>query len=193
MPSPLLKILPPGPSFIINQLLSRLFVSFAASVYLACVGNDVLGLKVPVWVVVSCSILALPCILLSHARYQYWRDGRKAASLGARLIPTIPARLPEGIDLIATWMEAFRTGYIGGQVYPYLIPRGLLELSQAMRSSIGWLRVARRSICALYARPVYAPAPMYSSSSKWLNTVSDRDHRTTIRKGSLDMILALPH
>jgi len=113
MPSPTLK-LPPGPSFILRQLLSWEFASYAASVYLACVGNEALGLNVPLWIVVSCSILALPGILIAHAQYQYWRDGKKAAFLGARLAPTVPMRLPGGIDLIITWMEAIRTGYIGG-------------------------------------------------------------------------------
>ena len=112
MPSPSLK-LPPGPSFILRQLFSWEFASYAASVHLVCIGSEALGLHVPVWVIVSCSILALPWILLANAQYRYWGDKRKAASLGARLVPTVPTRLPGGIDLITTWMKAFHTGYIG--------------------------------------------------------------------------------
>ena len=126
MPSPLLK-LPPGPSFILSQLFSREFTSFAVSVYLVCVGNRALGLNISVWAIIACSILALPCILLARAQHQYWRDGRKAASLGARLAPTIPVRLPGGIDLIATWMKAFRTGYVGEYIYPHIVPRDSTE------------------------------------------------------------------
>ena len=114
MPSPSMK-LPPGPSFILRQLLSWKFAFYAASIYLACVMKEALGLNVSVWVMVSCPILAVPGTLVAHAQYRYWRDGRKAASLGARLAPTVPTRLPGGIDLITTCLEAFRTGYtIGG-------------------------------------------------------------------------------
>ena len=109
--------LPPGPSFILRQLFRWQFASYAASVYLVCVVNIALGPNAPAWVVVSCSIFALPCILLALAQYQYWKDGRTAASLGARLAPTVPMGLPGGIDLIATRMKEFRTGYIGEYAY----------------------------------------------------------------------------
>ena len=128
MPSPLLK-LPPGPSFVLKQLLSWEFVSFAAPVYLLCAGSEALGLNVPVSVIVSSSILAAPCIIVARAQYQYWRDGRKATSLGARLAPTIPMTLPGGVDLIVTWMKAIRTGYVGVCIYPHPVPRNVLELS----------------------------------------------------------------
>ena len=146
---PPLSKLPPGPSFILNQLLSWEFASFVVTVYSIYFGNDALGLSLPVWVVLSCSILGLPSLLLARAQYQYWRDGRKAASLGARLAPTVPARLPGGVDLVATWMEAFRTGYIGVHAYPHLVPGDSLGFLQVMDLSIGWLRADRRSTCAL--------------------------------------------
>ena len=122
MPSPLLK-LPPGPTFILDQFLSWKFILFAASVYLVSTGTEALGLNVPVWAIVSCSILALPFVLFAHAQYRYWMDGRKAASLGAKLAPTVPMRLPGGFDLIVTWMEAFRTGYVSEYIYPHPVPR----------------------------------------------------------------------
>ena len=126
MASPVLR-LPPGPAFILRQLFSWEFVSYAASVYLVRVGNEALGLGVPGWGILSCSILAPPCIFLVHAQYRYWRDGRKATSLGARLVPTVPTRFPGGIDLITTWVEAFRTGYIGEYTYPHIVPRNSLK------------------------------------------------------------------
>ena len=153
MPFPSSK-LPPGPSFILRQLSSWQFALYAASVYLVCVGNQVLGLNVLAWVVVSCSIPALPCILLAHTQYQYWKDGRKAASLGARLAPTVPMRLPGGVDLITTRMKEFHTGYLGEYTYRYLVPGGSIEPLQAMRSFLGWPRVVRPSTCVPCGHPV---------------------------------------
>jgi len=115
--------LPPGPSFLLGQFFSGEFTLFAGFVYLASIGNKALGLNIPVWATVSCPILAFPCIILAHAQYRYWRDGKKAASLGARLAPTVPTRLPGGVDLLAAWMEAFRTGYVGGYIYSRPVSR----------------------------------------------------------------------
>ena len=122
MPSPALK-LPPGPSFILCQLFSLEFVAYAASVYVVRVVALGLNLNVPWWETIACSILVLPCFLLAQAQYRYWKDRRTAASLGARLAPTVPMRLPGGIDLITAWMEAFRTGYIGEKSTPNSFPK----------------------------------------------------------------------
>ena len=152
MSSPVLR-LPPGPSFILRQLFSWEFATYATSVYLVHLGNEVLGLDVPRWATVSCSILALPCIPLAHAQYCRWRDRRKATSLGARLVPVVPMRSIGGIDLIAAWMEAFRTGYVGEYIDPCLVPSDLLKPLQAMCLLIGWPGVVRRLICVLCGRP----------------------------------------
>ena len=124
--SPLPK-LPPGPSFILHQLLSREFISFAVTLYSIWIGNEALGLILPVWVVLSGTTIALLSIPLVHAQYQRWRDRRTAASLGATLVPTVPARLPGGIDLVTTLMKTFRTGYIGVYIRLHLVPGGSPE------------------------------------------------------------------
>jgi len=72
-----------------------------------------LGIDLPLWMILSCSIVALPAILYSKTEFQYWMAKRKAESLGARLAPKVPYKWPAGIDLIVALIDAFKIGYIG--------------------------------------------------------------------------------
>jgi len=114
--------LPPGPTFILNQLFSWKFASFASSVYLVRVGTDALGFNVPIWAIVSCSVIAVPFIFIAQGEHQSWKDKRRAASLGARLAPMVPTKSVGGFDLIAAWSTAFQKGYIGDYTSPHLAP-----------------------------------------------------------------------
>jgi len=105
--------LPPGPSFILRRLFSWEVVSYSGFVYALCVGSRSAGTNVPLWVIVSSSIAALPALFLAQRQHEYWSNQRKARSLGARLVPTVPTRWPGGIDLLATIIKVFKTGYIG--------------------------------------------------------------------------------
>ena len=105
--------LPPGPSFILRQLFSWKVVGYSGLVYVLRVGTKKAGANVPLWVIVSSSIAALPALFLAQYQHEYWRNQRKARSLGARLVPTVPTRWPGGIDLLANIIKVFKTGYIG--------------------------------------------------------------------------------
>ena len=105
--------LPPGPSYILRQLLSWKAVSYGAFVGCVRVGGGTLGIDPPLRTIVSCSIAILPAILYAQAEFQYWSTKRKAESLGARLAPKIPSKWPAGTDLIATLIDVFKTGYLG--------------------------------------------------------------------------------
>lgn len=72
-----------------------------------------LGIDVPLWIIISSSVAALPAILYARTQLQYWRHKRKAESLGARLAPMVPHRWPGGIDLIVALIDVFKIGYIG--------------------------------------------------------------------------------
>ena len=112
--SPPRSELPPGPSYILRQLLSWKAVSYGAFVGCIRVGGETLGINPPLWTIVSCSILALPAILYVQTEFQYWTAKRKAESLGARLAPGVPSKWPAGIDLIVSLIDVFKTGYLGG-------------------------------------------------------------------------------
>jgi len=105
--------LPPGPSFILRRFFSWQVISYSGFVYVLRVGTKRAGTNVPLWMIVSSSIAALPALFLAQCQLEHWRNQRKAQSLGARLVPTVPTRWPGGIDLLATIISVFKTGYIG--------------------------------------------------------------------------------
>ena len=105
--------LPPGPSFILRQLLSWKIVSYGTFLGCVRVGGETLGIDPPLWTLVSYSIILLPAILCAQTKFQYWTAKRKAESLGARLVPKVPSEWPAGIDLVVTLVNVIKTGYLG--------------------------------------------------------------------------------
>ena len=105
--------LPPGPSYILRQLFSLKVASYGSLVTCIHVGGELLSIDFPLWMIISCSIIALPVILYAQAGFQYWKDKRKAESLGARLAPKTPSKWPGGLDLAAAAANASGVGYIG--------------------------------------------------------------------------------
>ena len=105
--------LPPGPSFILRQLFSWEVASYSGFVYFLRVGTKRVGVNVPLWAIISSSVAALPVLFLAQCQFDLWKNRRKARSLGGRLVPTVPAKWPGGIDLIVDTINVFKTGYIG--------------------------------------------------------------------------------
>ena len=105
--------LPPGPSFIVGQVLSWNTVGYAASVAFIHIGANAVGAHAPVWAIVASSVVVIPAVLYIKSELQYRRDERTALALGARLAPKVSGKKPLGIDLIATILEANKRGYIG--------------------------------------------------------------------------------
>jgi len=112
MNTPKLK-LPPGPSYIVSQILSWQTAGYVSSVALIHVGAEALGGHLPVWAIVTSSVIALPAILYVQSELRYWRLKRTAAALGARLAPKVSGKKPFGVDLVAAILEAHKSGYIG--------------------------------------------------------------------------------
>lgn len=105
--------LPPGPSYIANQLLSWKAAGYVSSVVLIHAGADAVGICAPVWAFVASSVVALPAILYVRSEFQYWRDKRAAAALGARLAPRVSGKRLFGMDVVADILETHESGYIG--------------------------------------------------------------------------------
>lgn len=105
--------LPPGPSYIIDQILSWKTAAYSSSIVLIRIAADAAGVYVPVWAIVTSTVVVLPAALYIQSKLRYWRDRRTAESLGARLAPKVAGRQPLGMDLIAAAFETHNSGYIG--------------------------------------------------------------------------------
>ena len=105
--------LPPGPSYIVSKLLRWEAAGYVLSVAFVRVGASAVGVRAPMWVIVTSSVIALPVVLYVQSKLRYWRDKRTAAALGARLAPKVSGKKPLGVDMVAALMEAQKTGYIG--------------------------------------------------------------------------------
>ena len=105
--------LPPGPSFLVRQILSWKTAGYITSVALIHLGADTVGARAPVWAIVASSIIVLPAMLYIQSELRYWRGKRAALSLSARLAPKVLGEKPFGMDLVASILEGHETGYIG--------------------------------------------------------------------------------
>ena len=121
--------LPPGPSYIVNQILSWKTAACASSIALIRVAADVAGVYVPVWAIITSSAVALPVVLFIQSELRYWRDRRTAETLGARLARKVTGRKPFGMDLIASFLETHESGYIGeSSIFHCLLSRSVPRL-----------------------------------------------------------------
>ena len=105
--------LPPGPFYLVSQLLSWRAAGYVLFVASIRAGADAAGVYAPVWTIIASSTIALPAALYVQSRLRYWRDERAAAALGARLAPKVSGKRPLGLDLIATFLKDHESGYIG--------------------------------------------------------------------------------
>ena len=105
--------LPPGPSFIVSQILSWKTAGYVTSVALIHTGADAVGAHAPAWAIVASSVITLPVVLYIQSKLRYWRDKRTALALGARLAPRVSGKKLLGLDIITTLMDARNIGYIG--------------------------------------------------------------------------------
>lgn len=105
--------LPPGPSFIVHQLLSWKTAGCVASVALIHTGVNAAGVHAPSWAIFAFSAITLPVVLYVQSELRYWRDKRTALALGATLAPKVSGEKPFGMDVITAILEAHDSGYIG--------------------------------------------------------------------------------
>ena len=130
--------LPPGPSYIVNHILSWKTAACTSSIAVVRAAADAAGVHVPVWTIIASSVVALPAVLFIQSELRYWRDRRTAESLGARLAPKVAGRKPFGIDLIAAFLETHKSGYIGEpSIFHCPLPRDIPRLDLGNEVS-GW-------------------------------------------------------
>ncbi|KAG6864002.1 hypothetical protein C0991_001164 [Blastosporella zonata] len=102
----------PGVAFIAQHLLKLCVPSVLFGFTLKSLSNHgVIIYTLPVWVVVSGSVLLMPTISFFRIVYKDFDNRRQAAKLGARLAPTVPGKCIGNVDILANTRRLWETGY----------------------------------------------------------------------------------
>jgi hypothetical protein len=102
----------PGVTYLV-QGLPRVLISFGL-VYLLVLGcRTQFHLEVPTFIAVFSYVLAVPVVAILTALYRNHTYAKQAAAHGALLPPKVRAKLPGGLDLLATMIRDFKHGYPG--------------------------------------------------------------------------------
>lgn len=71
------------------------------------------GYQLPTWVVVSGAALSIPIFSTVYIMSRKLMLRRRAASMGARLVPEVPGKRLGNLDILGEMMEKLKTGYPG--------------------------------------------------------------------------------
>ena len=103
---------PPGIKFII-AISPRILVPPALTIVGTKLCDLLFDLCMPDWLCFLLSLASLPFALACTLVYRDFRDSRQAVLSGASLAPTVPSKLPGGLDLLISSLRNARDGYIG--------------------------------------------------------------------------------
>ena len=111
-----MAILSRAQSLALGQLARLLFP--ATLVLAGCLVADKTSVvKVPKWLMALAAVFSIPPYHVGGAWLRYWREGRKAARLGARLPPRWDGKLPGNGDVMMLVAESAATGFLSTR-YP---------------------------------------------------------------------------
>ncbi|KAG6915766.1 hypothetical protein DXG01_009971 [Tephrocybe rancida] len=111
----------PGVAFIVQQAFKVGLPSVLFGITLQTLSNrGVLKSTLPIWLVVSGSILFVPTISIFRTIYKGFDDRRQAAKLGARLARTIRGKSIGNVDILSTMRRLWDTGYIADGLVDYV-------------------------------------------------------------------------
>lgn len=112
-----MAVLTPGAIFLSRHLLSLVYLSVAVgSVRLML--NAYLGLSIPAWACIALAALGVPLALTTRIFLDEIHHHRRAAALGARIVPHVEGRSFGNIDLVKEQFKEAEDGYLG-KLYRY--------------------------------------------------------------------------
>ena len=117
-----MTILTPGVAF-----LGRGFAYFSIYLGMAHYGTikvaESQDVPLPAWVVVAGAVVAAPMLGRLYVVYRNYSRRRRAAQLGARLVPKCQGKVPCNLDILKISLDSIAFGYPGECWYiPFPIP-----------------------------------------------------------------------
>ena len=107
-----MAFLTPGLLFLSRRLLSLVFLSVLI-VAIRTTLNAYLSISIPLWICVTTTVAGIPLVLTARVMLEELHHRQRAAALGARMVPRVPARMPGSFDLLATLFREAKIGYPG--------------------------------------------------------------------------------
>jgi hypothetical protein len=68
---------------------------------------------IPIWAMVTGGVLGIPVVIIARLVWDEIYQRRRAAALGARLVPRVEGRWPGNIDVLIDAIEKMRNSYPG--------------------------------------------------------------------------------
>ena len=107
-----MTVLTPGVTF-----LGRGVACFSVYVSTASYGTFKLaesqGISLPAWTVVAGAVIAAPVLGRLYIVYRNYSRRRRAAQLGARLVPKCQGKAPGNLDILKISLDSIAFGYPG--------------------------------------------------------------------------------
>lgn len=144
--------LTPGLRFLGSRLLALTSLS-ALVVCLRSTLNAHLGTSIPGWTCIPAILIGLPLGFAVRIRLGEMHHRRRAAALGARIVPLVPTRLPAGLDILTTLFKEAQEGYPGEQMLREdAVPEKntnliLLRSAPLAELQAGWLETLGSTFC----------------------------------------------
>lgn len=71
------------------------------------------GIFAPLWIVITGAIVACPLLTGIYIAFGEFKKKRRAAALGARIVPKCVGTLPGNLDILTGTLKAVAVGYPG--------------------------------------------------------------------------------
>jgi len=107
-----MAFLTPGAIFLTRALISLLLPSVVI-VGIRSILKTQFDIFVPTWALITGSALSIPVVIITRLVWDEIYQRRRAAALGARLVPRVVGRWPGNIDVLIYMIDKVRESYPG--------------------------------------------------------------------------------